>query len=303
MPELPEVETTVRGIHTHLKGLTITDVWTDYGSLFHAKKENIKNPTFFKQYKKRIRNKKIIGSERRAKHVLIHLEGNITILIHMKMTGHLLYGNYTYKNKMWRATQEGPLQDPFNQFIHLVFSLSNGKHLVLSDMRKFATVTLLDTNTLHNSKQLSALGPEPLSPHFSSKKFYEQLQKKKRGVIKSVLMDQRIVSGIGNIYSDEILWKSDIHPQTKVETLTEKNVELIWKYTREILRKGIDFKGDSMSDYRTLDGTPGSFHHHHNAYRKTGKPCNKKGCTGTIQRMVIGGRSAHFCNVHQKIVL
>lgn len=302
MPELPEVETTVRGLNAKVRGLEIVDSWTNYNSPFHKENSNIKNPKFFSIFKKQIKEKKILRAERRAKNILIHIEGGRTILIHMKMTGHILYGSYLYNKKenAWQATENGPLQDPFNQFIRFVLVLSNKKHLVLSDMRKFAKVTLLDTSTLTEAIELKHLGPEPLSRDFTVKEFSQRILRKPLGNIKSVLMNQTVISGIGNIYSDEILWASGIHPESKPKNLSSSHIKKMFQNTQTILKQGIDFNGDSMSDYRTIDGTPGAFQHHHNAYRRTNKPCTKRGCKGVIQRKIIGERSAHFCSVHQK---
>ncbi len=298
-----------------MKGSTIIDVWSDYDSPHYVGKNQIKDKKFFAVFKKAISGSKIIKAERRAKNVLIHLSNRKTILIHMKMTGHLLYGRYTkrkrknIKRKMeeyWHATDSNsPLADPFNQFIHLVFTLEKNnkeRHLAFSDMRKFAKVTLIDTKDLTHSPDLAHLGPEPLDDTFTAKNLGERLAKKPNGKIKTVLMDQTVVAGIGNIYSDEILWASDIHPLTLVKHLSSKNISLIWKQMKNILRKGIDFGGDSMSDYRNLEGTPGKFQYEHRAYRQTKKPCTKKGCAGIIERKIIGGRSAHFCSVHQKVI-
>ena len=113
-------------------------------------------------------------------------------------------------------------------------------------------------------------------------------------------MSQEVVVGIGNIYSDEILWTAGVHPKRRVSTLSKKEVNIIFKATIKTLNKGIDFGGDSMSDYRNIHGERGAFQLEHNAYRRTQERCKKKGCDGIIVREVIGGRSAHFCNVHQK---
>jgi len=315
VPELPEVQTTVNGINEKLRGLKVIDVWTDYKSSHPMHEHSIKNPTYFTQFKKNIIGAKIINAERRAKNILIHLSNKKTILIHMKMTGHLMYGKYVRRirndekgikksprpkdTERWVTTEKGPLQDPFNQFIHLVFIL-NKKHLVFSDVRKFAKVVLLDSSTLINSSHLSHIGPEPLSETFTPKILYEQLCRKPNGKIKQVLMDQEIVAGIGNIYSDEILFASGIHPLSIARNLTPTDVKNIWKYTKKILSEGIEFKGDSLSDYRNIDGVAGGFQYRHKAYRQTGKQCPKKD-GGVIERIVIGGRSGHFCPVHQKL--
>jgi formamidopyrimidine-DNA glycosylase len=304
MPELPEVQTTVNGLNNEVQGLVITDVWTDYNSSFHAGKNNIKNPQYFKQFKKDLIDTKITNAERHGKNVLVHFGNGLTMLVHMKMTGHFLFGNYIYDKKQntWQPKQaQGPLRDPFNKYIHLVFSFSNGTQLVFSDLRKFGKVFLFPTNSTHTIGDLMHLGPDPLTPEFTLDVFKRQLNKKPKGKIKQILMDQHIISGIGNIYSDEMLWKAGIHPLSVTAQIPEKNLKELYKAGKEVLAQGIDFGGDSDSDYRNIYGEPGKFQHTHNAYRKTGKPCSKKGCKGTIKRLKVGGRSAHFCDTHQKL--
>lgn len=302
MPELPEVETTKRGLQKETKGLVIKDVWTDLSTKDKRKRDTIANPKYFSSFKRKIKGKKILSVERKAKNILINLSGGKTMLIHMKMTGHLLYGKYKYtkKTNKWIPAQKGVLNDPFNRFIHVVFTLSNKKHLAFSDMRKFGKITLLNTKEAHSGKHLKDIGPEPLEKSFSIPLFKKRLSKKPNGKIKTVLMDQSVIAGVGNIYSDEILWRSGIHPERKVSKIKEGEFKKMFKALKETLKKGIKFGGDSMSDYRNIHGKPGKFQLHHEAYRRTGKPCRKKGCKGKITRKVINGRSAHFCSEHQK---
>jgi formamidopyrimidine-DNA glycosylase len=303
MPELPEVQTTVNGINATAKGRKIIDVWTSYNSVYHLNKDNIKDPKFFKTFKKIIVGEKILRAERMAKNILIHLSGGHTMLIHMKMTGHVMYGKYEFNKKLntWKPASDGPLADPFNAFIRFVLVLDNGKHLVLSDMRRFAKVTIFETSKLKETLHLSNIGPEPLEDSFTFKVFKERLMKKPRGKVKQVLMDPSVIAGIGNIYSDEILWRANVHPASIVSAIPEKSLKLMFNATKSTLNKGIDFGGDSMSDYRNIHGERGKFQDHHQAYRRTGKICSKKGCSGIIQRMVIGTRSAHFCPIHQEL--
>lgn len=223
------------------------------------------------------------------------------------MTGHLLYGKYKFdKNSQlhsearWIPDEDGPLHDPYNRFVHVVFTFSNNKNLAFSDARKFGKITLLDTETAHDTKHLNNIGPEPLLPTFNLKTLTERLTKKPNGKIKTVLMNQSIIAGIGNIYSDEILWRAGVNPERKVSSLKETEIKLTFNAIKETLRKGIDFGGDSMSDYRNIDGLPGKFQMHHEAYRRTGEKCRKKGCKGIIMRKIVNGRSAHFCSIHQK---
>ncbi|MEK7581878.1 MAG: bifunctional DNA-formamidopyrimidine glycosylase/DNA-(apurinic or apyrimidinic site) lyase [Patescibacteria group bacterium] len=313
MPELPEVQTTVNGLQKVLPNLKIKDVWTDWP-------KTVKGNSFQK-FKHEIIGEKISAVKRRAKNILINISGGKTILIHMKMTGHLLYGKYNqipYSNVLenigirknskktnnlrWvPADKKSPLNDPFNRFIHFVFTLSNGKHLAFSDMRKFGKLALEKTSALPHSPHLSHLGPEPLEKKFTLKKFSERLLKKPNGKIKTVLMDQVIISGIGNIYSDEMLFLAGIHPETKVSKIKINGIAKLFSAMKKVLKKGIDFGGDSMSDYRNINGERGKFQEKHNAYQKTGSRCAKRGCFGVIIKKKIGGRSAHFCSIHQKL--
>jgi len=313
MPELPEVQTTVTGLNRTITSLTITDVWTDYNSPYFTGSDTIKDPAYFKHFKKEILGKKIISVSRRAKNILIHLEASgksafgPTILIHMKMTGHIIIGRYMFdakkKKDPWTPApdERKALHDPFNKFIHFVLSFSNGKQLAFSDMRKFAKVTLLTNHQEH----LSDLGPEPLGKEFTYPLFKERLSRKPAGKIKTTLMDQTIISGVGNIYSDEALFRASIHPEEQVKNISDESLKKLYVATKKVLEKGIDFGGDSMSDYRNIDGERGKFQEQHQAYRKTGTLCslriNGKICGGTIQRKIVGGRSAHFCSVHQKL--
>jgi len=114
-------------------------------------------------------------------------------------------------------------------------------------------------------------------------------------------MDQELISGIGNIYSDEIIWRAGVHPLSTPEKIPQKNLKDMFTATKETLKKGIDFGGDSMSDYRNIYGKRGKFQNEHKAYRKTGQKCSKRGCKGVIKRLVVGTRSTHFCSVHQKL--
>ncbi|NCA93887.1 MAG: hypothetical protein EOM84_01780, partial [Sphingobacteriia bacterium] len=228
------------------------------------------------------------------------------ILIHLKMTGHLLYGEYINKKiskkTIWvPKNTESPLGDPYNRFIHFVFCLSNEKHLAFCDSRKFGKITFFKTREIGKTIHLKNVGPEPLEDKMNAKIFKDRLDLKPKGKIKTVLMDQTIIVGIGNIYSDEMLWLSGIHPESIVSKIPKKENGLLYKNMRIVLEKGIDLGGDSMSDYRNIDGLRGSFQHHHNVYRLNKTPCKKKGCDGDIIRKVVNGRSAHFCNKHQKL--
>lgn len=312
MPELPEVTTTVNGLQKVLPRLRILDAWTDLARKKVSRKDfehTIKSKKFFKYFRENTINKKILSVERRAKNILIHISGGHTILIHMKMTGHLLFGEYVFnkkENKWVPKNKKSTLNDPYNRFIHFVLKLSGGKHLAFSDSRKFGKITLIETKNHTETVHLKHLGPEPLEKDFDFKKFKNALFGKevnKNKPIKQVLLDQSVIAGIGNIYSDEMLWLSSIHPKSKTGKIIEKQLKLLFVHMKDVLKKGIDFGGDSMSDYRNIYGTRGNFQNHHNAYRKKDEPCGKRGCAGGIIREVVSGRSAHFCDKHQKLYL
>ncbi len=292
MPELPEVETIVRGLNKKVVGLKILDAWTDWSKMIktHALKGFISD----------VRHRKILRARRRAKYIMIDLSGNKTLLIHQKISGHLLYGKWEIENNKPVTTMEGPIKsDPQNRFVRFILYLDDGYMLGLSDLRRFGKVLLVDTVKIGEIKEIKKLGPEPLDKNFTLKKFRE-LMTKKRGVIKKVLMDQFVISGIGNIYSDEILWYAGIHPLKRVEKLNDKELAVIYKYIRFVLKKAVGALGDSEQDYRTLEGKMGSYQNKKKAYHLTGEKCQKHD-GGIIKRIKINSRSAHFCPVHQRL--
>jgi len=294
MPELPEVETTVLDLQKKVLGRTFVDVWSDF-------KKMIKKPNFEK-FKKEIKGKKIQKIWRRGKNIIFNLSGGLSLLIHQKLTGHLLLGIWELEKGKWQAKIPGPLaEDPMNRFLHLMFWLDDGRHppttqmLALSDLRKFAKVELLDQEEL--KKELSSLGPEPLEKSFTFEKFKKTLESKK-GKIKQVLMDQEIIAGIGNIYSDETLWEAKIHPFREISKLNEGEIKRIYGAMQKILKKAIEVKGESISDFRRISGEKGGFDPLRKVYRREGQKCSR--CGTIIKRIKLAGRSAHFCPHCQK---
>ncbi len=304
MPELPEVQTTVNGLRTFIVGQKITDVWTSYNSSYFKGSNTIKDPAYFKYFKSIIVGQKVKKVERRAKNILIFLSNNKIILIHMKMTGHLLYGKYHFnknnRNDLWEPIEPEGLKDPFNRRVRMVITLNNKNHLALSDTRKFAKVTLIDAKDFHLSEHLKTLGPEPLEETFTFPIFCKNINKRPNWKIKQALMDQTLIAGIGNIYADESLWRAGIHPETKVNKIDAKSLKEIFKAIKTTLSRGINLGGDSMSDYRNIYGNKGNFQEEHRAYQRTGEKCSRQSCSGKICRIIVAGRATHFCNVHQK---
>jgi len=292
MPELPEVETTVKGLKSKVLNRAFVDVWSDWEKI-------VKKPKNFSLFKKEIKDKKIKNIWRRAKNVIFDLSENYSLLIHQKMTGHLLVGKWSQQNKIWKPiNQNSPLNDPYNRFLHLIFFLDNNDMIALSDARKFAKVELWKTDELLNSKEFKSLGPEPLEKDFTFEKFKKIFQNK-RGRIKLVIMNPQVVAGVGNIYASEALWTAKIHPQKDVAKLTEKELKSLYEAIRKVLDYGVKLGGESFSDYRKPDGSKGDFDTERKVYKREGQKCHR--CGTKIKRISFGGRSAFYCPTCQKL--
>lgn len=272
MPELPEVQTIVNDLKREIVGRRILSVWVDWP-------RHIKYPSL-KEFKRNIRGAKILGVTRRAKNIIILLDKDRILLIHPKMTGHLLVA--------------GKIK---NKHIHLIFHLDKGVTLAFSDVRKFGKVLFGKTQEVFKLPDLKDIGPEPLGKNFSFGDFKRVVSKHRRK-IKEVLMDQKVIAGIGNIYSDEILWLSKIHPAKPANKLTDKELRNIYSRMRLILKRAISLRGASVSDFRDTSGKEGRYAGRLMIYGKVGKPCRR--CGTAIKRIKINNRSAHYCPRCQK---
>jgi len=291
MPELPEVETTVRYLKDKIIGQKIVGLDFDTPNL-------IKKPSP-EELKRQIVGKKITKIERKGKNILIYLNQDYLLLIHQKLTGHLLYGKWQKEKGKWLPQEKNsPLfLDQQNRFIHFLLFLANGKMLALSDLRKFAKIIFAKKEEVLNSDDLKTLGPEPLSKEFTLT-YFQKICQKSNKPIKTLLMDQKLISGIGNIYSDEILWQAKISPLRKANSLKEKEIKVIYQKIKAVLKEAIKLQGTSIVDYRKPDGAKGKMDKFLKVYRKEGQKCPR--CQGIIKRVVINGRSAHFCPKCQK---
>lgn len=291
MPELPEVETTVCGLREEVLGRTFLDFWTD-------------NPKSLKNSDPKklllvIKGQQVINVGRRAKNILLFLSNEIVILIHLKMTGHLLIGNWKYleRESMWVSTVPGSIaDDPYNRFLRAIFFLDDGRQLALCDMRKFAKIELWKENDLGDV--FKDVGPEPLDESFRLGDFI-QLFLRKRGKVKQVLMDQSFIAGIGNIYASEILFEAGIHPEEDVAKLNQDDLSRIYESMREVLKRAICSGGDSFSDFRNIYGERGDFQNIMKVYAKDGHNCPC--CDNSIVRIKLGGRGTFYCPTCQKM--
>ena len=289
MPELPEVTTMVRGLRNKTLKKVIIDVWSDSRKI-------IKKPANFSNFKKQIVGRKIEKIDRKGKVILITLDKNKTLLVHPKMSGHFLFGKWRKTAEGWDPIENGLLGDPMNRFIRLIFYLNNGSMLAFSDLRKFARIELWSTDKLVEANLLNQIGEDALK--ITLKQFKEVLKSLKKWKIKPLLMNQKKIAGIGNIYSDEILFRARVSPFRTAESLKKHEIERIYRSIGIILQKAIKVSGSSISDFRRIDGDKGSFQKLVKVYGRQGQKCFK--CNSVIKTEKIAGRSAHFCPNCQK---
>ncbi len=292
MPELPEVETIVRQLNRQVKGKIIRDVWSDWPRMFRGEIN-------FSQAKNLLSDKKILKTERKGKNILIHLSHDLTCWVHLKMTGHFLIGKFKYQDEKWQPLEKGPLNDAQNRFIHLVFTLNNGAVLALSDLRKFARITVLKTEEISKILTLEKIGLDPLDPRFNARQL-KLILSPLRGKIKNILMDQQYISGIGNIYASEILWKAKINPWKTGRDLDNQEITRLAQEIKEVLQAALRYKGTSVADdtYRMLNGKSGGYIRFLNVYQREGEPCPL--CGAKIKREKMNSRSTFYCPHCQK---
>jgi len=294
MPELPEVQTIVNDLGKKIIGQRVAGFWTDWP-------KSIKGLTSV-SLRRKIEGLKILGVRRLGKNILITLDKNHTLLIHQKMTGHLMVGRWSIRRTHdgWsvKSSTKGPFEDRVNQYIHVVFTLDNGKMLALSDMRKFARIDFGRTADILALPAIQKLGLDALDRRLNAEVFRKTVCSRNRS-IKQTLMDPTVVAGIGNIYADDILWSAKVHPARPARTLKDAEIKRIIFQTRRILNKAIGLRGTSVGDYRDTAGKPGKYGQELLVYRKTGESCRR--CRTLIQRIELGQRSAHFCPKCQKL--
>lgn len=295
MPELPEVQTIVNDLNKKVLGRRIVGAWFDWPKM-------IKPPSSPSTFEKSLKDAKILKINRRAKYIKIYLDNNRLLLIHQKLTGHLLVGKWRVKKEggKWvvQSLLKGPLEEKVNDYIHLIFYLDDGRMIGLSDLRKFGTAREGKIEDIEKLSELRTLGPEPLEKNFTVDRFINLIGKEKRKV-KQVLMDQEVIAGIGNIYSDDILWTAKIHPLKPANRLREKELRALWKAMREVLTRALRLRGTSISDFRDTAGEGGYYTKARKVYRREGEPCPR--CGMKIKRVKLAARSVHFCPHCQEI--
>lgn len=267
MPELPEVETIVRGLSKILIGLEIASA-----RLLCPKICRDADPSSIN----RITGKKIIAIRRRGKMICLDCEGDLTLLIHLGMTGQLFCAF--------------PDQ-PMDKHTHFLLSFENFRQeLRFRDVRKFGFLSCLFSNQAFGQNRLVRLGPEPLEIEYRDFVF---LFKGRKARLKSLLLDQSFIAGIGNIYADEILFQAQLHPLQSSRSLGKAELKRLWRAVRNVLRHAIEHKGSSIRDYRDSKSQKGRFQDYHLVYGKESSPCSV--CGQKIVRIRINGRSSFYC--------
>lgn len=278
MPELPEVETIKRSLDKYIKGQTILKV-------------EIRVPKLFQGDAADVIGEKITEVGRRAKMLIWKLSNNMHVLFHLKMTGQLLYDSEDHRQIAGGGHPDQVyLQKPPHQYTHIIFKLDKGQ-LYFNDLRKFGWIKVVDIEGL--KKEVAKYGPEIDWPEFTFAYFLKSLGTKPKTKIKTILMLQDLIAGIGNIYSDEILFKAKVLPTRPVKELSEKDLRSIYDSIKPVLNLAIRHGGTSLKDYRQLDGSQGDYLHYAKVYHRTGLPCRV--CNTPIERTVVNGRSSHFC--------
>ncbi|MFA5052869.1 MAG: bifunctional DNA-formamidopyrimidine glycosylase/DNA-(apurinic or apyrimidinic site) lyase [Parcubacteria group bacterium] len=292
MPELPEVENTARSLKRLVVGRRIKDVWTNTPKLIRKGS--------FEELKEGVKGREITNVQRRAKNIIISLSGGYALLIHLKMTGHLLIGKWNIEKEEGKeiavSLLKGALSEKVNGYIHVIFYLDDGRELALSDLRKFAKLIFGKEEEIRKEKGIYDAGTE--ATEMNSNEFHSVISGSRKH-IKSLLMDQTKIAGIGNIYSDDILFKAKIHPLRPAASLTEKEIAKLYDAMKDILALAVKLGGTSISDFRTLEGKEGGYAEKRLVYRRDGKPCPR--CGTSIKRIKIGSRSARFCPSCQKL--
>jgi len=279
MPELPEVET----IKTQLEKLIVGK---------KIEKVDVSLPRMVKLPLDKFR-KTVVGSEiksvkRRAKILIFELSNGWSILIHLKLSGRLIFRR--------KGEALGGEDIKWN---HLIYYFSDGSRLFHNDLRQFGYVKLIETDKLADFFKKEKLGPEPLEKDFNFNDFLAILKRKPKAKIKQFLMDQQNIAGIGNIYSDEILFFAGVHPLRRIKDLEPSEIKKIFEYTKKILTEALKFHGSTVDLYLDASGQKGKYVPRLKVYGREGEKCKK--CGGTVQRLKIGGRSAHFCPQCQKL--
>jgi formamidopyrimidine-DNA glycosylase len=246
----------------------------------------------------RLTGVKILRLHRRSKYILCDLDSGETLLIHLGMSGRMTVSHAGKKSEDLLGNFQYKPSTP-DKHDHVILDMIDGSRIRFNDARRFGAMDLIKTKNLFDHKLIKSLGPEPLGNEFNSPYLYSKL-KPKTAPIKSALLDQRIVSGLGNIYVCESLWRAGINPKRLSGRVSRKKIDVLVPIIRDVLREAISAGGSSLKDHRQTNGDLGYFQHSFAVYGREGKKCNSANCSELIKRIVQSGRSSFYCAKCQK---
>jgi len=279
MPELPEVETVRRGIAPVLEGQRLI--------MAKAMRADLRVP-IPKNFSKALENKRVDRVDRRSKYLLIYMEDGLVLILHLGMSGRITLYN--------RQQQTPP---PIGKHDHLVFETENGILMVFNDPRRFGMAVFGDAATINQHPLLKNMGPEPISNAFHPQ-YLEEAFKNRTGSIKNILLNQKIIAGLGNIYVCEALFRSGIHPTRAANSLSKKDIEALVPNIVSVIRQAIEAGGSTLKDYAQVDGDLGYFQHSFQVYGRENESCFHKECKDTVARIVQSSRSTFYCPTCQQ---
>ncbi len=289
MPELPEVEVVKRSLTSKIQKLIVEKIT--------VKDEKLR----YRINKKKLKillGLKIIKILRRSKFLLFVFEKNTVMLVHLGMTGKFFFLNRNAK-KLKTSFYYNIDESKDNKHNRLIFSLSKKQKLIYNDVRKFGFIKILDKRQLKHNLHLKNLGPEPLGNSFNFKYFKNYIINRNR-TMKDILMDQKFVSGLGNIYVNEVLFLSKVKPKKKTYLIKNKEIHKIIKNTKKTLKKAISLGDSSLRDFSSSDGKKGEFQQYFYVYGRKGENCLNRNCNKKIIKTIIGNRATYYCPKCQK---
>jgi len=278
VPELPEVETVRRGLLPAMEGQIIVQA--------HVNRPDLRWP-FPPKMADRLTGKRVVGLRRRSKYILADLDSGETAIIHLGMSGRMMVSGV----QLGKFYVEHPAAQKHD---HVKLEMGNGAQVIFNDARRFGHIDMATTAEVENHWLIEHIGPEPLGNSFDEAYLVEKLARR-MSPIKTALLDQKVVAGLGNIYVCEVLFRAGISPVTKAAKLSKKRVASLVPIIREVLQEAIDAGGSSLRDYRQADGELGYFQHQFKVYDQEDKPCRTPDCGGKIRRIVQSGRSTFYC--------
>lgn len=290
MPELPEVETVRRGLEKLIVGLKIVKVECDWPKSLQAAPGDVERFLIGARFK-------AVG--RRAKVLIIDLDSDYSLVVHLKMTGQLVFvGGPSQRFGGGHPNQSltGRLPDKSTR---VSFSLTDGDQLFFNDQRKFGWIKLLPTSEVVNIDFMKRVGPEPLSPDFSTEQFASRFSRRPNTTIKAALLDQSVIAGVGNIYADEALWGALIHPASRVKDVPAVKLATLYKELRYVLNLSIDKGGSTDRNYVDAEGKKGSYLEFARVFRREGQACPR--CGTIIEKIRVAGRGTHLCPQEQRL--